>query len=206
MQSSASKNYHEHFATLREYSGKERSYKRTNPRFSSSLTTSVGSVGNPKPQYNVCNKLHFRKCRMRSRACFKCGSLNHFLKDCLERVEKDIEQTRKLSNPSLRGRPPRYFRNISGISSAAKDSIAKSEARAPARTYAIRAREDASAPDIITSTFSLLDTNIIALIGPEKLLGLPPVREVEFSIDLVPGMTPISIAPYRMAPTELKEL
>ncbi|KAG8474738.1 hypothetical protein CXB51_031398 [Gossypium anomalum] len=41
---------------------------------------------------------------------------------------------------------------------------------------------------------------------PDKLLGLPPVREVEFGIELVPGTTPISIAPYRMAPTELKEL
>jgi hypothetical protein len=41
---------------------------------------------------------------------------------------------------------------------------------------------------------------------PEDLPGLPPDREVEFSIDLVPGTTPISKAPYRMAPAELKEL
>ncbi|XP_073056942.1 uncharacterized protein [Primulina eburnea] len=36
--------------------------------------------------------------------------------------------------------------------------------------------------------------------------GLPPDREVEFVIDLVPGTAPISKAPYRMAPTEMKEL
>ncbi|KAA3456998.1 DNA/RNA polymerases superfamily protein [Gossypium australe] len=41
---------------------------------------------------------------------------------------------------------------------------------------------------------------------PEELPRLPPVREVEFGIELVPGTTPISIALYRMAPTELKEL
>ena len=41
---------------------------------------------------------------------------------------------------------------------------------------------------------------------PEELLGLPPIREIEFGIELVPGTTPISIAPYRMAPIELKEL
>ncbi|XP_016731551.1 uncharacterized protein [Gossypium hirsutum] len=40
----------------------------------------------------------------------------------------------------------------------------------------------------------------------EKLSGLPLVREVEFEIELVPGTTPISITPYRMAPTELKEM
>ena len=41
---------------------------------------------------------------------------------------------------------------------------------------------------------------------PDELSGLPPHREVEFGIDLVPGATPISKAPYRLSPTELKEL
>ncbi|XP_039134254.1 uncharacterized protein LOC120271646 [Dioscorea cayenensis subsp. rotundata] len=41
---------------------------------------------------------------------------------------------------------------------------------------------------------------------PEDLPGLPPDREVEFVIDLVPGTSHISKAPYRMASAELKEL
>ena len=41
---------------------------------------------------------------------------------------------------------------------------------------------------------------------PEDLPGLPPDREIEFSIDLLLGSGPISKAPYRMAPAELKEL
>ena len=41
---------------------------------------------------------------------------------------------------------------------------------------------------------------------PEELPGVPPEREVDLSIEVVQGMTPISKAPYRMAPTELKEL
>ena len=41
---------------------------------------------------------------------------------------------------------------------------------------------------------------------PEELPGLPPEREVDLSIEVVQGTTPISKAPYRMAPTELKEL
>ncbi|KAA3461483.1 DNA/RNA polymerases superfamily protein [Gossypium australe] len=41
---------------------------------------------------------------------------------------------------------------------------------------------------------------------PEELPGLPPTREVEFGIELVPSTAPISIALYRMAPLDLKEL
>jgi len=41
---------------------------------------------------------------------------------------------------------------------------------------------------------------------PNDIPGLPPNREIEFSIDLMPGVGPISIAPYRMSPSELVEL
>ena len=38
------------------------------------------------------------------------------------------------------------------------------------------------------------------------LPGLPPDRDVEFTIELLPGTAPISHRPYRMGPEELKEL
>ena len=41
---------------------------------------------------------------------------------------------------------------------------------------------------------------------PDDIAGLPPNREVEFTIDLISGTEPISIPPYRMAPTKLREL
>ncbi|KAJ9560990.1 hypothetical protein OSB04_006150 [Centaurea solstitialis] len=41
---------------------------------------------------------------------------------------------------------------------------------------------------------------------PEDLVSLPPDREIEFRIDLVPGAMPIAKAPYRLAPSELKEM
>ena len=40
----------------------------------------------------------------------------------------------------------------------------------------------------------------------KELLGLPPSRKVDFAIDLVSGSQSILKSPYRMAPTELKEL
>ncbi|GJU95549.1 putative reverse transcriptase domain-containing protein [Tanacetum coccineum] len=41
---------------------------------------------------------------------------------------------------------------------------------------------------------------------PEDLSGIPPTRQVEFRIDLVPGVTPVAQEPYRLAPSEMKEL
>ncbi|GJS80485.1 hypothetical protein Tco_0730366 [Tanacetum coccineum] len=41
---------------------------------------------------------------------------------------------------------------------------------------------------------------------PEDLPGLPPTRQVEFQIDLVPCVAPVARAPYRLAPSEMKEL
>ncbi|GKE07003.1 hypothetical protein Tco_1399021, partial [Tanacetum coccineum] len=41
---------------------------------------------------------------------------------------------------------------------------------------------------------------------PEDLPGLPQTRQVEFQIDLVPRAAPVARAPYRLAPSEMKEL
>ncbi|GJY63505.1 putative reverse transcriptase domain-containing protein [Tanacetum coccineum] len=41
---------------------------------------------------------------------------------------------------------------------------------------------------------------------PEDLPGVPPTRQVEFQIDLVPGAAPVARVPYRLAPFEMKEL
>nr|GFA05897.1 putative reverse transcriptase domain-containing protein [Tanacetum cinerariifolium] len=40
----------------------------------------------------------------------------------------------------------------------------------------------------------------------EELSGLPPVRQVEFQIDLILRATPVACAPYRLAPSEMQEL
>ncbi|XP_073294470.1 uncharacterized protein [Primulina huaijiensis] len=41
---------------------------------------------------------------------------------------------------------------------------------------------------------------------PDEIPGFPPVREVDFGIELMPGTSPISRDPYKMAPAELREL
>ncbi|GJT93685.1 putative reverse transcriptase domain-containing protein [Tanacetum coccineum] len=41
---------------------------------------------------------------------------------------------------------------------------------------------------------------------PEDVLGLPPVRQVEFQIDLIPEAKPVAQAPYRLAPSKMQEI
>ncbi|GKF14477.1 putative reverse transcriptase domain-containing protein, partial [Tanacetum coccineum] len=40
----------------------------------------------------------------------------------------------------------------------------------------------------------------------DDLFGLPPIREIEFRIELIPGATPVEKSPYHLAPSEMEEL
>ncbi|KAL2230914.1 UNVERIFIED_CONTAM: Transposon Ty3-G Gag-Pol polyprotein [Sesamum indicum] len=67
----------------------------------------------------------------------------------------------------------------------------------------------ASVHDTMKVSPGVLDVPVVREfpdVFPDELPGLPPHREVDFEIDTIPGVVPISIAPYRMAPSELKEL
>jgi hypothetical protein len=63
----------------------------------------------------------------------------------------------------------------------------------PRRAYSVVVEELANIP--VVQEF--LD------VFPEELPGLPPERDVEFSIELKPGTTPVSRRSYRMPPNEL---
>jgi hypothetical protein len=67
----------------------------------------------------------------------------------------------------------------------------------------------------LASTTCAVQTTLIAKIPlvcdflgvfSDELLGLPPGRDVEFAIELIPGTPPISRRPYQMPPNELVEL
>ncbi|XP_074351920.1 uncharacterized protein LOC141691075 [Apium graveolens] len=66
--------------------------------------------------------------------------------------------------------------------------------------YVVDKSREVSNPKDILVVKDFLD------VFPEELPGLPPDRQIEFTIDLAPGTEPVLKAPYRMAPTEMKEL
>nr|GEV88821.1 putative reverse transcriptase domain-containing protein [Tanacetum cinerariifolium] len=70
---------------------------------------------------------------------------------------------------------------------------------AQGRTYMLRDKNDHRDPNVVT-------VREFPDVFPEDLLGLPPVRQVEFQIDLIPGAAPVARAPYRLAPLEMQEL
>ena len=69
--------------------------------------------------------------------------------------------------------------------------------------YVMDARVDSERPRSVEEVPVVRD---FLDVFPEELPGVPPVRQVEFSIDLVPGAVPISKVPYRLAPPEMQEL
>ncbi|WMV45518.1 hypothetical protein MTR67_038903 [Solanum verrucosum] len=63
--------------------------------------------------------------------------------------------------------------------------------------------------DMDSDTPSLDSVHIVneyPKVFPDDLQGIPPEREIDFGIDLLPNTQPISITPYRMALLELKDL
>ncbi|KAL5578696.1 hypothetical protein UlMin_011138 [Ulmus minor] len=76
------------------------------------------------------------------------------------------------------------------------------------RIYAyIKGDAEAGGSKVITDELSEVPVvNEFTSVFPEELPSLPPDREVTFEIEVLPGTAPISKAPYRMAPVELKEL
>ncbi|KAA3483103.1 DNA/RNA polymerases superfamily protein [Gossypium australe] len=306
--------------------------------------TSMASVGNAKsnnPECPNCGRQHTGECWGNNRTCYKCSSPDHFIRNCLERDEKDRKQEVRASNAPLRGRPQRNPGSGTSSRRAPRDSAVRSECKAPARTFSlhdisvvalidpgythsyicmilvssmsmivesiefaikvsnplgkhmlvnkvcrncpltirgycfpanlmllpfdefelilgmdwltaynvlvnygskfielrclngdvirVESGKSNNMPVVISSTVAekymrkVYESYIVFVLNtqesevkiesmpmvyeyPEELLGLPLVREVEFGIELVLGTAPISVAPYRMAPLELKEL
>ncbi|GJU03321.1 putative reverse transcriptase domain-containing protein [Tanacetum coccineum] len=87
---------------------------------------------------------------------------------------------------------------------------------AQGRAYMLRDRNAHQNPNVVTAQIMekksdekrLEDIPVVREfpeVFPEDLPGLPPVRQVEFQIDLIPGATSVARAPYRLAPSEMQE-
>ncbi|GJW38660.1 putative reverse transcriptase domain-containing protein [Tanacetum coccineum] len=80
---------------------------------------------------------------------------------------------------------------------------------APAKVYVVGNAGTNPDSNVVMGEKRLEDVPIVRdfpEVFPEDLPGLPPTRQVEFQIDLMPGAAPIARAPYQLAPSKMKEL
>ncbi|GJW14807.1 putative reverse transcriptase domain-containing protein [Tanacetum coccineum] len=132
--------------------------------------------------------------------CYECGVQGHFKRDCLKLKNKNLGNQGRNGN-------------------------------APAKVYVVGNAGTNPDSNVVTE-LGLVSTSLLVWIGRTKSMlllivteedrfviprgnGKPsivhgdgnlPTRQVEFHIDLVPGATPVARAPYRLAPSEMKEL
>ncbi|GKF22134.1 hypothetical protein Tco_0074456, partial [Tanacetum coccineum] len=66
-------------------------------------------------------------------------------------------------------------------------------------------KDESFDPGGVKTPFLTPASPLRAGVFPEDLSGLPSTQQVEFQIDLVPGAAPVARAPYRLAPSEMKE-
>nr|GEU45555.1 putative reverse transcriptase domain-containing protein [Tanacetum cinerariifolium] len=89
-----------------------------------------------------------------------------------------------------------------------RSQCSKTNINANERTYLLRDKNAHQDPNVIKDEKQLENIPVVREfpdVLPEELPGLPPVRQVEFQIDLIPGAAPVARAPYRLAPSKMQE-
>ena len=117
-----SRSQHECSTSSVGYSGRARGSKRRNQKSSSPMMPNVRNAYDQKLKCKSYNKFHFGECRMKSGMCYRCGSLDHFLRDYPEWTDKKVEVAPKPSTPISWGSPPQYPGSASGSRVATKDT------------------------------------------------------------------------------------
>ncbi|XP_040951116.1 uncharacterized protein [Gossypium hirsutum] len=152
------------------FSNRNKNRQNTTSRAQTTPVTSIGSARPNRPECLQCCRHHFSKCCGNERGCFKCESLEHFIHYCPEMEEREKKQEVKASSAPLRSRPQRNPRSEVTSRGASRDAVVRSKCRALARSYAIRACEEAKSHAMITGTFSIHDISVVSLTGLRKVI------------------------------------
>ena len=131
-------------------------------------------------------------CRVVTGGCFRCGSLEHLIAQCPResgdnRNQQGSGRGRSAAPLSTRDRGrgrsgPSQHRGRGGI---ILETVDRHMPTAPARAYAMKARKDQDAPEVIAGKFSLYDTEMHALIHPGSTHSYVCMEHV---FDKVPAM------------------
>nr|GFA23311.1 putative reverse transcriptase domain, aspartic peptidase domain protein [Tanacetum cinerariifolium] len=142
------------------------------------------------PPCDTCGKPHpSKECYRVTDARFSCGLTGHMAKDCPKNNRGNGNDKR----PDVKGKSV-IFGNLDKPEFVYQDS----------QLGLLASLMDTSSDGPSLETHPIVQD--FSYVFPEELPGIPPERKVEFGIELILGTQPISKAPYRVAPIELKEL
>ncbi|GJT46057.1 reverse transcriptase domain-containing protein [Tanacetum coccineum] len=127
--------------------------------------------------------------------CNTCNKVGHLTKNCRNKGPATISNMLPVTVTCHACREKGHYAN---------QCRKTTNNNAQGRAYMLRDMNAHQDPNIVME-----DTPIVREfpeVFPEDLPGLPPVRQVEFQINLIPRAAPVARAPYRLAPSEMQEL
>ncbi|GJR37028.1 putative reverse transcriptase domain-containing protein [Tanacetum coccineum] len=153
---------------------------------------------------NVANTQKGNRTNPKGNGCFECGAPRHFKRDCPKLKNKDEGKgsaqgwVYAVGNAEKKGNASR---DPDSNVVTAQEYMAKGCQIFLAQVSAMK-EEDKSEGKQLKDVPIVRDFPEVFL---EDLPGLPLAQPVEFQIDLIPGAAPAARAPYRLAPSEMKE-
>ncbi|GJU67583.1 putative reverse transcriptase domain-containing protein [Tanacetum coccineum] len=128
--------------------------------------------------------------------CYECGVQGHYKKNCPKWKNGNHGNQRGNGNA-----PAKVY--VVGNAGTNSDSNVVMGCHVFLAHVTTKKTEDKSEGKRLEDVLIVQDFPEVFL---EDLPGLPPTRQVEFQINLIPGAAPVARAPYRLAPSEMKEL
>ncbi|GJT43571.1 putative reverse transcriptase domain-containing protein [Tanacetum coccineum] len=198
--------------------------KRT--RTGNTFATTANSVGRENtsawPKRTIYNSYHVLEGLCRT--CFNCNCPGHFAKDC--RVMPRNVNPVNVRNPAPARRACYEYRSTDHLKPACPRGQGHGNQgnQARGRAFMLGVEEALQDPNIVTgiepselgfryeieiASGDKKKEEIVVVrdfpkVFPDDLLGLPPLREIEFWIKLIPEAVPIAKSPYHLAPSDLE--
>nr|GEU53307.1 hypothetical protein [Tanacetum cinerariifolium] len=174
----------------------------------------AGAMTNAAPNDNkVCPTCKNKKHGGDSWKCGKCGKLGHKTDACWSLDIKDVTCFNCIEKGHRKRDYPKLKRNGQELGSfdiiIGMDWLSRYDPVILCGEKKFRIPLEAQVTKEESKLKRLEDVLVIQdfpKVFPKELPGLSPPRQVEFSIDLIPGDAPIARAPYRLAPSKIKEL
>ncbi|WVZ97513.1 LOW QUALITY PROTEIN: hypothetical protein U9M48_043040 [Paspalum notatum var. saurae] len=163
------------------------------------------------------------------RNCYKCGDSGHLANNCPQRGQQsgiDAGRTERPTTSSSKGVPTSSIRHhfeakvnhVTAKLQQKPQTFSPSSIRWPGsgnqriKSFRLFAPDGASSPSGYLHQMDIRPTDGIRIVCdypdvfPDELPGMPPDRDIEFLIELLPGTAPIAMRQYRMAPIEHEEV